>query len=160
MNFEWDGGKSDQNLRERGFGFDYATYIFDGPTIETVDDRHSYGEIEKSVFVRSAKLTKMSLSSSTPTATTLAGELAPRSGTDFGSGYVGRPSAGWSLIKPLNVPSASAPPVGMGSTRGSAGWAWLWARCPHVHRFPSPGLLGTPPSARGSRAPDAGDARL
>jgi len=47
----------------------------------------------------------------------------------------------------------------MWSTRDSAGWAGLSARCPHVHRFPSPSLPGRPPSARGSRAPDEGDAR-
>jgi uncharacterized protein len=45
MEFEWDDAKSDQNLRQRGFGFDYATCVFDGPTIETVDDRRAYGEI-------------------------------------------------------------------------------------------------------------------
>jgi uncharacterized DUF497 family protein len=45
MEFEWDGAKSDRNLRERGFGLDYATLIFDGPTLETIDDRRAYGEI-------------------------------------------------------------------------------------------------------------------
>ncbi len=41
MEFEWDDAKSDQNLRQRGFGLDYATCVFDGPTIETVDDRRA-----------------------------------------------------------------------------------------------------------------------
>ena len=42
---KWDDAKSDQNLSERGFGFDYAACIFDGPTIEAVDERRAYGEI-------------------------------------------------------------------------------------------------------------------
>jgi uncharacterized DUF497 family protein len=45
MEFEWDDSKSVQNLRMRGFGFDYAACIFDGPTVEAVDDRRAYGEI-------------------------------------------------------------------------------------------------------------------
>jgi uncharacterized DUF497 family protein len=45
MEFEWDDAKSDQNLRQRGFGFDYAACVFDGPSIETVDERRAYGEI-------------------------------------------------------------------------------------------------------------------
>jgi uncharacterized protein len=45
MEFEWDDAKSDQNLKQRGFGFDYAACVFDGPTIETADDRRAYGEI-------------------------------------------------------------------------------------------------------------------
>ncbi len=45
MEFEWDGAKSDQNLSERGFGFDYGACVFDGPTVETVDGRRAYGEI-------------------------------------------------------------------------------------------------------------------
>ena len=45
MVFEWDDVKSDQNLRRRGFGFDVAACVFDGPTIEAVDDRRAYGEI-------------------------------------------------------------------------------------------------------------------
>ena len=42
---KWDDAKSDQNLRQRGFGFDYAACVFDGPSIETVDERRAYGEI-------------------------------------------------------------------------------------------------------------------
>ena len=45
MDFEWDGVKSDQNLRQGGFGFDTAAWVFDGPTLEAVDDRRAYGEI-------------------------------------------------------------------------------------------------------------------
>jgi uncharacterized DUF497 family protein len=45
MEFEWDEDKSDANLAERGFGFDYAALIFEHPTLETVDDRKDYGEV-------------------------------------------------------------------------------------------------------------------
>ena len=45
MEFEWDREKSDKNLRERGFGFDYAAAIFAGPVIEKIDARHAYGEM-------------------------------------------------------------------------------------------------------------------
>lgn len=45
MDYEWDSAKSAQNLRQRGFGFDYAATVFDGPTIETLDDRRAYGEV-------------------------------------------------------------------------------------------------------------------
>lgn len=44
MEFEWDDAKSDQNPHQRGFGFDYAALVFDGPTIEAVDERRAYGE--------------------------------------------------------------------------------------------------------------------
>jgi len=44
MEFEWDDGKSNQNLLQRGFGFDYAALVFEGPTVEAVDDRRGYGE--------------------------------------------------------------------------------------------------------------------
>lgn len=45
MDFEWDQGKSDKNLRERGVGFDFAALIFDGPVIERTDSRKNYGEV-------------------------------------------------------------------------------------------------------------------
>lgn len=44
MRFEWDETKSDTNLAERGFGFDFAALVFDGPTLEAADDRHDYDE--------------------------------------------------------------------------------------------------------------------
>ena len=37
--FTWDGPKSDANLAERGFDFDYAIRVFDGETVQVVDDR-------------------------------------------------------------------------------------------------------------------------
>jgi uncharacterized protein len=45
MEFEWDEEKHQRNYRERGFGFDFAALIFDGPVIEKRDDRKDYGEM-------------------------------------------------------------------------------------------------------------------
>ena len=42
--FEWDEGKSQWNLRERGLGFDTASEIFKGPVLEFEDRRRDYGE--------------------------------------------------------------------------------------------------------------------
>ena len=44
MRFEWDEAKSDANLDERGFDFEFASLIFDGPTLEVEDRRNDYGE--------------------------------------------------------------------------------------------------------------------
>lgn len=44
MRFEWDAAKSDTNLRERGFDFEFASLIFDGLTFEVEDRRKEYGE--------------------------------------------------------------------------------------------------------------------
>lgn len=44
MRFGWDARKSDRNLRERGFDFEFATQVFDGPTLERIDTRRDYGE--------------------------------------------------------------------------------------------------------------------
>jgi uncharacterized protein len=44
MDFEWDAAKSDANLEERGFDFEFATLIFDGPTLERPDRRKDFGE--------------------------------------------------------------------------------------------------------------------
>lgn len=44
MRFGWDARKSDRNLRERGFDFEFATQVFDGSTLERVDTRRDYGE--------------------------------------------------------------------------------------------------------------------
>jgi hypothetical protein len=45
MRFEWDPGKSEANLRERGFDFAFATLIFEGSTLEKQDRRRDYGEV-------------------------------------------------------------------------------------------------------------------
>lgn len=44
MRFSWDARKSNRNLRERGFDFEFATQIFEGTTLERVDSRRDYGE--------------------------------------------------------------------------------------------------------------------
>ena len=44
VRFSWDGRKSSRNLRERGFDFEFATLIFEGPTLEREDTRRDYGE--------------------------------------------------------------------------------------------------------------------
>jgi uncharacterized DUF497 family protein len=44
VRFSWDARKSNRNLRERGFDFEFATQVFDGPTLERADSRHDYGE--------------------------------------------------------------------------------------------------------------------
>ena len=44
MDFEWDDEKSERTRQERGFGFDFATLIFLGPTLEIPDARRAYGE--------------------------------------------------------------------------------------------------------------------
>jgi len=44
VRFTWDPRKSTRNLLERGFDFEFATLIFDGPTVERTDSRRNYGE--------------------------------------------------------------------------------------------------------------------
>jgi uncharacterized DUF497 family protein len=44
MDFEWDSAKSEANLEERGFDFEFATLVFEGPTLEVQDRRQDYGE--------------------------------------------------------------------------------------------------------------------
>ncbi len=44
MRFDWDRRKNAENLRVRGFDFEFASLIFDGPTLEREDERRDYGE--------------------------------------------------------------------------------------------------------------------
>ena len=44
MNYGWDGRKSRGNLSRHGIAFEDAIRIFEGPTLEKVDDRFDYGE--------------------------------------------------------------------------------------------------------------------
>ena len=44
MRFRWDDPKSERNLQDRGFDFEFATQIFDGSTLEREDTRRDYGE--------------------------------------------------------------------------------------------------------------------
>ena len=45
MEFDWHPAKSDWNLEERGFGFDYAAQVFFGHIVTRIDDRRDYGEV-------------------------------------------------------------------------------------------------------------------
>ena len=45
MKYVWDRRKSRGNLVRHGIAFDDAIRIFDGPTLEKVDDRFDYGEV-------------------------------------------------------------------------------------------------------------------
>jgi uncharacterized DUF497 family protein len=45
MEFDWHDAKSQRNLRERGFGFDFAALIFEGRVLTQIDDRQDYGEV-------------------------------------------------------------------------------------------------------------------
>jgi len=45
MNYVWDRRKSRSNLTRHGIAFEDAIRIFDGPTLERVDDRFDYREI-------------------------------------------------------------------------------------------------------------------
>ena len=44
MRFSWDSRKSEANLVERGFDFEFATLIFEHPTLQRLDGRRDYGE--------------------------------------------------------------------------------------------------------------------
>jgi hypothetical protein len=44
VRFTWDPAKSDASLEARGFDFEFATRILDGPTLEREDTRKDYGE--------------------------------------------------------------------------------------------------------------------
>jgi uncharacterized protein len=42
--FEWDKAKSEATFGKRGFDFEYAARIFEGPVLEHEDLRREYGE--------------------------------------------------------------------------------------------------------------------
>jgi uncharacterized protein len=44
MAFEWDEDKREANLVKHGVDFRQVTRLFDGGTVEAVDDRQDYGE--------------------------------------------------------------------------------------------------------------------
>lgn len=47
MKFEWDEDKNRQNIAKHGVSFDQAEQIFDGFTLDWVDDRFDYGEVRE-----------------------------------------------------------------------------------------------------------------
>jgi uncharacterized DUF497 family protein len=44
MAFEWDERKREANLAKHGVDFRRVTELFDGDTVQIVDDREDYGE--------------------------------------------------------------------------------------------------------------------
>ncbi len=44
MRYVWDPQKNRQNLERHAVAFEDAARIFEGPTLERVDDRFDYGE--------------------------------------------------------------------------------------------------------------------
>jgi hypothetical protein len=44
MRYRWNEEKNRRNLKLHGIAFEDAARIFDGPTLERVDDRFDYGE--------------------------------------------------------------------------------------------------------------------
>lgn len=42
--FDWDEPKRRANIKEHGIDFVLAARIFNGPTLEEIDDREDYGE--------------------------------------------------------------------------------------------------------------------
>jgi hypothetical protein len=45
MRYSWDEEKNRRNIELHGISFEDAKWIFEGPTVERVDDRFDYGEI-------------------------------------------------------------------------------------------------------------------
>ena len=45
MRYTWDTGKNRKNVQRHKIAFEDAKRIFEGPTVERVDDRFDYGEI-------------------------------------------------------------------------------------------------------------------
>ena len=44
MEFDWDEQKSAWTLDRRGFAYEFASRIFEGPVLERLDRRREYGE--------------------------------------------------------------------------------------------------------------------
>ena len=47
VRFLWDSAKSERNLVDRGFDFEFASLVFAGPTLERIDTRQDYGEVRR-----------------------------------------------------------------------------------------------------------------
>ena len=45
MRYSWDKKKNRENLRRHGVTFEDAVRIFEGPTLEKIDDRFDYSEV-------------------------------------------------------------------------------------------------------------------
>ena len=44
MTYDWDPAKSERNLTQRGFDFEFATQVFEATYVEFDDTRRDYGE--------------------------------------------------------------------------------------------------------------------
>jgi uncharacterized protein len=44
MNYIWNPRKNRRNVRLHGIAFEDAVKVFEGPTLEKIDDRFEYGE--------------------------------------------------------------------------------------------------------------------
>ena len=47
MKFEWDEDKNQSNIKKHGVSFEQACAIFDGFTLDFIDDRYDYGELRE-----------------------------------------------------------------------------------------------------------------
>ena len=47
MEFIWDEDKNQQNIAKHGLSFEDASKIFDGFTLDLLDDRFEYGELRE-----------------------------------------------------------------------------------------------------------------
>ncbi len=45
MRYTWNNEKNHRNIRRHGIAFEDAKQIFEGPTVERVDDRFDYDEV-------------------------------------------------------------------------------------------------------------------
>jgi uncharacterized protein len=45
VRYRWDEAKNRRNIELHGVAFEDAQRIFEGPTVESVDDRFDYGEV-------------------------------------------------------------------------------------------------------------------
>jgi uncharacterized DUF497 family protein len=45
MRYSWDEKKNRRNIKLHGIAFEDVARIFEGPTVEKIDDRYDYGEI-------------------------------------------------------------------------------------------------------------------
>jgi uncharacterized DUF497 family protein len=44
MRYSWDEAKNRRNVKLHGIAFEESVRIFEGPTLERIDDRFDYGE--------------------------------------------------------------------------------------------------------------------
>nr|VFJ61088.1 MAG: hypothetical protein BECKFW1821C_GA0114237_10014 [Candidatus Kentron sp. FW] len=45
MNYVWEEDKNLHNIKKHGISFEDASRIFQGPTLERIDDQFEYGEV-------------------------------------------------------------------------------------------------------------------